>query len=87
MENILQKNGDFEQIVKLFFETQTATEEMKRLKSGFLLKEILDQSRKIQGFQSTEPPKLRLYFAHDMTLVDMLKSLGLYTVSDSRELI
>lgn len=81
VENIMQKNGDFEQIDKLFFETQTATTEMKRLKAGFLLKEILDKSRKIQGFQSTEPPKLRLYFAHDMTIVDMLKSLGLYTVS------
>lgn len=76
----MQKNGDFEQIAKLFFELQTTTTEMKRLKSGFLLKEILDASKNIQGFQPIELPKLRLYFAHDTTIVDMLSSLGLYTV-------
>lgn len=77
VENVMQSGGDFEQIHKLYFTSQTNTTEMKKLRSGFLLKEILDQSRKMQGFQSIEPPKLRLYFAHDITLVDMLLSLGL----------
>lgn len=81
VENVMQENGDFQQISKRFFESQTTNTVMKRIRSGFLLKEILDQSKKIQSFQRIEPPKLRLYFAHDTTIVDMLNSLGLYSVS------
>lgn len=81
VENVMQPGGDFDQIDKFFFTSQTETTEMKRLRSGFLLKTILDQSRKTLGFQPIQPPKLWLYFAHDMTIVDMLKSLGLFTVS------
>lgn len=77
----MQSGGDFDQIDKFFFTSQTETTEMKRLRSGFLLKTILDQSRKTLGFQPIQPSKLWLYFAHDMTIVDMLRSLGLFTVS------
>lgn len=81
VENVMQPGGDFEEINKLVLTSQTETTEMKKLRSGFLLKEILDRSRRMQGFQPVEPPQLRLYFAHDTTIVDMLKSLGLFEVS------
>lgn len=57
----------------------TATTEMKRLKSGFLLKEIFD--RFTNKSQSTLSPdrSLWMYFGHETTIANMLNTLGLYT--------
>lgn len=71
---------DFEYLAMYYFQVFTPTIEMKKLKSGFLLKEILD--RFTNKIQSTLSPNLSLmmYFAHDNTIVNMLNSLGLYEV-------
>lgn len=59
----------------------TATDEMKKFHSGFLLKEIFD--RFSSKLQSTLLPNrsLWLYFAHDITIQGALNSLGVETVS------
>lgn len=72
--------GDFEYLALFHFKIFTPTIEMKKLKSGFLLKEILD--RFIAKTQAIRPPdySLYMYFAHDNTIANMLNSLGLYSV-------
>lgn len=57
----------------------TATTEMKRLKSGFLLKEIFDRFK--NKSQSTLSPdrSLWMYFGHETTIANMLNSLGIFT--------
>lgn len=74
------KNEDFEYLAELYFAIFTQTTEMKKLRGGFLLKEILDRSQ--SKSQSTLKPdrSLWMYFAHDNTIVDMLNSLGLFKV-------
>lgn len=56
------------------------TKELARLQSGFLLKEIFD--RFAQKLNSTLQPdrSLWLYSAHDLTIMCMLNSLGLFEV-------
>lgn len=76
----MKNGGDFEKIATLYFPISTHTIEMKKLKSGFLLKEILDRfSDKIQSKLSPDR-KLWMYFAHDATIAFMLNSLGLFNV-------
>lgn len=72
--------GDFEYLVKSFFLLFTPTAEMKKLRSGFLLREILDRSK--NKTESTLKPNrsLWMYFVHDTTIADMLNSLGLFKV-------
>lgn len=72
--------GDFEYLMHYYFQMFTQTPEMKRIKSGYLLKEILD--RFTNKTQSTLSPdrSLWLYFAHDITITNMLNSLGLFKV-------
>lgn len=79
-EEVMMPGGDFEFLMKFYFIIFTQTTEMKRLKSGFLLKEILD--RFTNKTQSTLTPdrNLWMYFAHDITLSNMLNSLGLFEV-------
>lgn len=58
----------------------TATPELARLKSGFLIKEMMERfTSKIFG--ELEPDRvLWLYSAHDETIANMLNSLGLFEV-------
>lgn len=72
--------GDFEHLAMFWFEIFTPTIETQRIKSGYLLKDILDRFK--AKTQSTLSPdrKLFLYFAHDITLSNMLNTLGLFEV-------
>ncbi|XP_055307972.1 prostatic acid phosphatase-like [Sitodiplosis mosellana] len=69
--------GDLEYLAIFWFKIFTVTDEMKKLKSGFLLKEILNRfTNKTQSILS--PNRLYLYFAHDITISNMLNTLGLF---------
>lgn len=72
--------GDFEFISISWYGLFTQTTEMKRLRSGFLLKEILDRFTNKTLSTLSPDRNLWLYFAHDITLSNMLNSLGLYKV-------
>lgn len=78
--NAMEIGGDFEYLAMCYFNIFTPTTEMKKLKSGFLLKDILD--RFMNKTQSTLSPNrsLWLYFAHDITLSNMLNTLGVFKV-------
>lgn len=53
---------------------------MKQLKSGFLLKEILDRFKNKTQLSLSPNRRLWMYFAHDNTIANMLNSLGVFKV-------
>lgn len=73
-------NGPMEYIAKFDYKTYADTPELARLKSGFLLKEMLEHFS--QKINSTLKPNrsLWLYSGHDLTILNMLNSLGLFEV-------
>lgn len=79
-EKVMKPNGDLENISKLIFKMDSATPELARLRSGFLIKEILEHfTQKIN--QTLDPDRsLWLYSAHDFTISNVLNSLGLFEV-------
>lgn len=71
---------DFEHIALEWYRMYTYSPETKMLKSGFLLKEILDRfSDKIQS-KLTPNRVLWMYFAHDFTISNLLNALNLFEV-------
>lgn len=74
-------HGDFEYLNNMWYIIFTATTELKKIRSGYLLKEILDHfTSKI--LKTLSPNRtLWMYFAHDITIANMLNSLGLFKVS------
>lgn len=73
--------GEFEYLAKLWYTIQTYNNQLKKIKTGYLLKSIFDRLTK--KMQSTLKPNrsIFMYFGHDITLVSILNSLGLYEVS------
>lgn len=79
-EKNMVPGSDFEDLAFYWFRMFTARNEMKKLRSGYLLKQILD--RFTNKTLSTLSPNrsLWMYFGHDITLGNMLNSLGVYNV-------
>ncbi|XP_055305422.1 prostatic acid phosphatase-like isoform X2 [Sitodiplosis mosellana] len=77
-DEVMNEGGNFEYLMHYYFQMFTPNNEMKKIKSGFLLKEILDRfTNKTQSTLSLNR-SLYLYFAHDITISNMLNSLGLF---------
>lgn len=77
---VMDPNGAFESLAQYYYQIFTLTTEMKKIMSGFLLREILERcSKKFQSLLSPDR-SLWMYFAHDVTILNMLNSLGLYEV-------
>lgn len=77
----MQPGSDFEKLAVNWFKIfTTGSNELKALRSGYLLKEIFDRfTNKTQS--KLEPDRsLWMYFAHDITLTNTLNSLGLFEV-------
>lgn len=69
-----------EQISLAFYKAITGTPEMARNRGGFLIKDMLKNfSQKINPTQQANR-SLQLYSAHDVTLANVLNSLGLFEV-------
>lgn len=63
-----------------WLKVNSGTTELRKLKGGFLFKEILDRfSKKIHSTLSPDY-KLYLYSGHDITVAAILSSLGLFEV-------
>lgn len=61
-------------------EAYTHTNEMKKYRAGFLIKEILDRF-KIKSQSLLQPDRsIWIYSAHDTTIVNVLNALNLYEV-------
>lgn len=79
-EKVIEPNGTMEYIAKFDYKTYADTPQLARLKSGFLLKEILEHFS--QKINSTLKPNRSVWFysGHDVTILNMLNSLGLFEV-------
>lgn len=80
-EEVMKPGSDFEYLAFVYFTIFTHSTEMKKLRSGYLLKEILDHSTNKSMSTLSPDRSLWMYFAHDNTIADMLNSLGLFEVS------
>lgn len=76
----IMKPGDrFEYLSTYWLKVVTATTQLKRLRSGFLLKDILDRFKnKTLSFLPNQV--MQIYSGHETTISSMLNSLGLFEV-------
>lgn len=81
--NLMSPGGDFENLALFWYELQTYSDEMKKIKAGYLLKIIFDRMK--SKIQSTLKPdrSLYMYFGHDTNIIHILNSLGMYKVYKS----
>lgn len=71
--------GTAEYLRTYWIQFLTGTSEMKRLKSGFLLKEILDRFHNKTNALLPEG-MMHIYSAHDLTIASLLNTLGIFEV-------
>lgn len=79
-EEVIKPNGTMEYIATFDYKTYTDTPQLARLKSGFLLKEILEHFSQKVNLTLQPNRSVWFYSAHDITITNMLNSLGLYEV-------
>lgn len=73
----LKSDSDFENLLNFESSIYTRRTECKKIRSGYLLKEILDRSTSKTKSTLLPDRSLWMYFAHYSTIRDMLSSLGL----------
>lgn len=74
-------NETLEQTCSIYIESFFHTDEMKKIKGGFLIKEILDRFRN-KTLSILQPDRsLWFYSAHDLTIARVLNALNLYEVN------
>lgn len=82
-EIVIFNGGEFEKFASSSLEIISATPELQKFSSGFLLKEMFDRfDSKVQSTLSPDR-SLWMYFAHDITIAAMLNSLGFDVVMDA----
>ena len=70
--------GKFDQLRRLSFIVDTFNDELKRLKAGPFYSELLSHYQAQANGNLTKLPKMLMYSAHDITLVRLMNSLGVY---------
>lgn len=79
-EEVMDPGDEFEFLALERLKSATETTEMKKIKSGYLLEEILDRfTNKTQSILSPDR-SVWLYFGHETTIANMLNTLGIYKV-------
>lgn len=74
------ESEDFRRVLSSRYVADTLSTEMKKLKSGYLLKSILDRfTNKTLSILSPNR-SLWMNFAHESVIVHMLQSLGIFNV-------
>lgn len=78
-------NNEMNDLFRRGFSVWTSTDTLKKIRSGFLLKDMLDRfSKRLNPTTATDRSlRMYLYFAHDITIADMLDSLGIHMVVHS----
>lgn len=79
-EPVFKPGSDFEEIALEHFKTFTATPELARLSTGFLIREILNHCSQKMKKNLTPDRSMWLYSAHDATIASILHSFGRYNV-------
>lgn len=73
--------GDLEFVANRSFQVSTNTPELARLKSGFLVREILDRFNAKIGSTLSPDRSIWIYSAHDTTVANILNTLNLFEVN------
>lgn len=80
---VFKSDSNFEYLAEYWLKFNSGTTQLKRLKSGFLLKEILDRFQNKTAMTLTPDYSLWIYSGHDITIANMLNSLGLFEVNST----
>lgn len=75
----LKSNKTLEYLSAVLFETNTHTEELKRLNAGYILEQMLKHFKSKIALNA-KPESLWIYSAHDETIVNVLNSLNVFDV-------
>lgn len=73
--------GEMEWVANFAFQFDTNTPEMAKLKTGFFLRDILKRFTDKINSKLSPDRSIWIYSAHDITIANVLNSLGLFTVS------
>lgn len=79
----LRSRETLENLVGVYYEAYTHTTELKQLKAGYLLQEMLDHFYKKTKSLLYPDRTLWIYSAHDITIAILLNALNLYDVISS----
>lgn len=80
-EHLLKEPSHMQNISIFLAQSLTNTTELQMLRSGFLLKEIFDRFSNKTTSSKFDPERvLWIYVTNDVAIIDILNSLGLYTV-------
>lgn len=81
VKNISQYTNDtLEQIVGTHFEAMTHSNEMKKIKGGVLIREMLKRFKEKSLSRLRPDHSIWVYSAHDTTLANILNTLNVYEV-------
>lgn len=78
-EFVVKSNGILEYFSSIAMMAATHSTETKKIRSGFLLKEMLDRFK--EKILSSSEQLLYIYSAHDNVIINFLNSLNVYEVS------
>lgn len=72
-------DGKFKELRDLSFTVDTLTEELKRLKGGPWIKEVIEHTERLSDGPEVSPEvKVFMYSAHDTTVAPILHTLGVF---------
>lgn len=81
-EHLLKEPSHLQNISIFLAQSLTNTTQLQKLTSGFLLKEILDRFTNKTTHPELDPDRvLWMYVTNNAAIIDMLNSLGLFTVN------
>lgn len=75
--------GDLEYLYRLFFTFSTYTPKLSKLSTGFLLKDILDRATSKSQSNLNPNYSMYVYSGHDINIINLLNTLGLYSLNVS----
>lgn len=78
-KKIMIPGGKFEYLANYWIKSISGTTEMKKLKSGFILKDIFDRFKN-KTLAKLPGQLMHIYSGHDITIASVLNGLGLLEV-------
>lgn len=77
---MMAPNSEMTKFIELSFEFTSNTTDIKRLKSGFLIREMLKHFTEKTESKLKPDRSLWMYSGHDFTIVNLLSALGVFEV-------
>lgn len=80
-QKVFFPGSDLEKMAAFWFSMESGTKLLARIRSGFLLKEMLERFTMKKDSKLSPNRKLWIYSAHDTTVAGLLNTLGLFEVN------